>query len=227
MADGYSGAGSAIGSAAGGAIGSAVLPGIGTAVGSTLGGIAGGAIGGMFGRKKRTQTQTQQQDLIDQLLASLRGEGPYSNLFAANEADFEKGFAAPARARFRNQIAPQIQQSYIAGGQQRSTGLEDTLTRAGVDMDQLLNEHYLQYQHGKEQNQINALNQILSNQGTGENQSYGSAAAQGLSGYLSKDKFGENIGDIFGNIFKEKTPDQQSTNAMNNAMQPLSKGYKP
>jgi len=216
---------SGIGALLGGAAGS-IIPGLGTAVGSGLGGLFGGALGGIFGKKKKTETQTQQQQLIDQLLSSLGGEGPYSSLFSANQADFEKGFAEPARARFQNQTAPQIQQGFIQGGQQRSTGLQDTLTRAGVDMDQLLNEHFLQFQQGKEQNQLNTIQQLLGHQGTGENQSFGSAAGQGIGGYLSSDNFGQNVGDIFGNIFKQKQPSADSTNAQNQQKKPLSEGFE-
>ena len=126
--------------AAGAAVGSIFGP-IGSLVGGGLGSIAGGL---MSSRPKPTDMQNQQKELVDQLLASLKGDGPYSDLFNVNEESFNKGFRDPAMAQFKNQIAPQIQQQYIAAGQQRGTGMEDSLARAGVDMDQMLNQKYAQ-----------------------------------------------------------------------------------
>lgn len=213
--------GATSGAISGATAGTAIAPGIGTAIGAGIGAIAGG----IAGRKKQSRSQRQKQQLIDQLIASLTGEGQYASLFSASPEDFEKGFAEPARARFRNQTAPQIQQQYIASGQQRSTGLEDTLTRAGVDMDQLINEHYLQYQQGKESNAMNAINQILGQGDYGQNQSYGSAAMQGLAGYASDPRFGQDIGGIISSFNKPKIG-QRATNAQAEETTPLSKGYE-
>lgn len=211
------------GASIGGLIGS-VVPGIGTAIGSGIGGLLGGAIGGLSGRKKQTKTQKRQEQLIDSLLKSLKGEGPYSDLFTANQADFERSFAEPARQRFRSQTAPQIQQQYIAGGQQRSTGLEDTLARAGVDMDQLLNQHYLQYQQGKQANKAGIFNTLLNAPDTGMNQSAGSAIGQGIGGYLAGGG-AKDIGDIIGSFFN-KGANAQDQNSLNDTYRPPSRGYE-
>lgn len=226
MAFGQAVSGAGSGAATGAAIGS-VVPGVGTAIGAVAGGLLGG-LGGIFGRSKpkETRIQKQQRQLVDQLIGSLKGQGPYSNLFTANQADFEKSFAEPARARFRNITAPQIQQQYIASGQQRGTGLEDTLTRAGVDMDQLLNQNWMQYVQGKEANQAAGIGQIL-NQGPGvaPKQSLGSAAAQGIGGYLSSGG-SQDIGNIIGSLFnKPPAINAQSQNSLNDTYRPLSKGY--
>lgn len=136
-------------------------------IGTAIGGVSGGLLGGAFGGGKKsseTKMQTKQRELVDQLLASLNGNGPYSNLFSANEEDFQKSYVDPAKSIFKNQIAPQIQQAFVGGqyGQQRGgTGLEDSLTRAGVDMDQLLNQAYMSYQNDAKNRQYNAMNQIL------------------------------------------------------------------
>lgn len=193
--------------------------------------IAGAAtsfLGGTFGRKEKQETpiQKQQRQLVDQLLGSLRGEGPYADLFAANEADFERGFADPARARFRNVTAPQIQQAYISQGQQRSTGLEDTLTRAGVDMDALINENYLNYLQSAQNRKANTIGQILG-QGPGapRQQSWQNAAGQGLSGYLSGEGFGKDFENLLSS-FRNKGSSPQDMNALTDTYRPPSKGFE-
>lgn len=104
-------------------------------------------------------------ELIDQLLASVNGNGPYSDLFKTDEAAFQKSFVEPAKSLYKNQIAPQIQQSYIASGQQRGTGMEDQLLRAGIDLDQLLNQNYLNYSQLGQDRMSQVLNSILGAQG--------------------------------------------------------------
>jgi len=157
---------------------------------------AGSAAGGIFGRTKETKTDKRKRELIDDLLASVKGNGPYSDMFNTSEAAFQKSYVDPAKAMFKNQIASQIQQSYIATGQQRGTGLDDTLARAGVDLDQMLNSQYLNYQNQANANKINVFNSALGmGQGT-QNQSIGSGAAQGVAGYTSGDQFGNQIADI-------------------------------
>ena len=220
MAEDYSALGTGIGSAAGGIAGS-FIPGVGTAIGSAAGGALGGAIGGAFGRQKTSETPTQakQRMLVDELLASLHGEGPYSNLFTANEEDFERRFAEPARNRFRSQAAPQIQQSYIAGGQQRSTGLDDTLARAGINIEDLINQSYMDYVQSAQKRQAKAIGSVLgAGAGTSPyDQSYGEAAMQGLSGYLTAPEFRKDIGNILssftdkkqGTPQEDKFPDQR------------------
>lgn len=206
--DVVSGAGT--GASTGAAIGS-IIPGLGTALGGTIGGLAGGALGGLFAPdQKETKIQTGQRELIDQLLASLSGEGPYSDLFNASEDAFQKSYVEPAKQRFQSQISPQIQQSYIQGGQQRSTGLQDTLARAGVDLDQMLNQQYMDYLQRAQQNQMNAIGQILG-QGAGVQSplSPWEKAQQGVSGYLGSEGFGKNLGSIlssFGERGQKEAP---------------------
>ena len=161
---------------------------------------AGGSIiGGMLARggNKETKTQKTQRHLMDELLKSLDGGGKYGALFQADEGAFNKSFRDPAMARFKNQVAPQIQQSYIASGQQRGTGMEDALMRAGVDMDQMLNEQYMQFQQGAQNRQSNAISGILGAGAGAPNQmGLGEAAGQGLTGYLSGKGFGSDMDRI-------------------------------
>ena len=197
--------GAGTGASIGGTIGS-IIPGVGTAIGTGAGGLIGGAAGGLLGRQnKQTPMQAKQQELVDQLLASLGGQGPYSNLFNVDEAGFQRSFVDPMKQKFQSEIAPQIQQSYIASGQQRGTGLDDTLTRAGVDMDQLLNQYYAQMQQGAMGRQANAMGSILQmGAGALATPSAGQATMQGLGGYLASDAFGKDIGKIVGSFTDRK-----------------------
>ena len=198
ISGGLSGAGT------GAAIGS-VIPGLGTSIGAGIGGLIGAVGGGLAGRKKETGIQKKQRELVDQLLASLNGQGPYSDLFTTNEADFQRSFAEPARQRFRTQTAPDIQQSYIVGGQQRSTGLEDKLARAGIDMDTLLNKQYMDYVQGTQNRKAGAISDILG-QGAGAlpDQGFGEAALQGVAGYAAKPEFKKSIEDILASFGQKK-----------------------
>src|SRR3954471_24933150 len=88
-------------------------------------------LGGQGSAPKETKMQKTQRKLVDQLIASLSGSGPFSDLFNSDESVFQKSFVDPAKSLFNNQIAPQIQQQFIASGQQRGSGLDDQLLRAG------------------------------------------------------------------------------------------------
>jgi hypothetical protein len=151
---------------------------------------AGGSIGGGILSKsgqKETKLQKTKRNLIDQLIASLSGQGPYSDLFSTDEAAFKKSFIDPAKSTYKNQIAPQIQQSYIASGQQRGTAMEDQLLRAGVDLDQMLNQNYLTFQNQGKDRMANILNSIL---GQGSGAPAGAASnptGQAIGGFLSSD----------------------------------------
>ena len=178
---------------------------------SALGSGAVSGLSGLFSRNQReTKTQGQQRKLIDELMSSLFGEGEFSDLFSADEDTFQKSFVDPAKARFKSQTAPQIQQSFISSGQQRGTGLDDTLTRAGVDMDQLLNEQFAGFQQDAQNRRLNAISSILG-LGAGPQQplSIGDKFAGGVSGYLSSGKEGagsdiNSILDAFSNSQKAK-----------------------
>lgn len=182
-----------------------------TGLGSSLGGLFGGS-------QKETPIQGQQRQAIDDILKSISGEGPYSNLFQANNEDFEKFFIEPAKQQFQSQIAPQIQQAYISSGQQRGTGLDDTLTRAGVDLDQMLNQFRFQQQQGAQKRQLSALERILGQKaGVAEQPSPFESLTQGLGGYFASPTFGEQISDIFFPGLENKSQ---------NKNQPQTKGFE-
>ena len=173
---------------------------------------AGSIGGGMLGSRGQGETKIQrkQRHLIDQLLASLTGQGPFSHLFATDEAAFQKSFVDPAKAMFKNQIAPGIQQEFISSGMQRGSGLDDSLQRAGVDLDQILNQNYMQFQGQGQDRMSNILNAILGmGSGAAPQMSTGQAFGQSAGGYLSSDAFSKSVGDIF----KPKTQNQFAQSA--------------
>lgn len=195
----------------------AALPAIISAAGSIGGGYLAGRNSG-----KETKMQRTQRKLIDRLIASLGGEGEFSDLYNADYDTFQKSFVDPAKSKFNNQIAPQIQQNSIYSGQQRGTGLDDQLLRAGVDLDQLLNSSFMDYQQNALNRKQNSINSILGG-GSGGTQDMGGkqSFAQASSGYLSSDAFS----DAVANIYKNQAGAPQQT--QNPYQQPTRKGYEP
>jgi hypothetical protein len=178
---------------------------IAPAVGA-IGSIAGGYLSSRTGNQE-TKMQKTQRKLIDELINSLGGEGKYAGLYATDENAFQKSFVDPSKARFNNQIAPQIQQNSIYGGQQRGTGLDDQLLRAGVDLDQLLNEQYMNFVQGAQNRQQSTIGSILSHgSGAPNEMSSGTSFMQGAGGYLSS--------PAFANLFKNSsTPQSKGFNS--------------
>lgn len=169
-----------------------------------------------------SKMQRTQRKLVDKLLSSINGNGPYSDLFNADQNTFQKSFVDPAKSMFNNQIAPQIQQQYIASGQQRGSGLDDQLLRAGVDLDQLLNQQMYQFNNDATNRKQNSINAILQSGSGAANKPTGMQdVMSGLSGYLASDKFS----DQFSQLFPQKPVAQQQGNTTaNNAIQPR-KGF--
>ena len=150
---------------------------------------------------KETKMEKTKRKLVDELLRSITGEGAYSDIFGTGVEGFNKSFVEPAQARFRNQIAPGIQQQYIASGQQRGTGLDDQLLRAGVDLDEMLNQQFFNYQQNALGRKQQAINAALGQGAGAPNQT---TAVQdifsGLGGALSNPSYQENaLSYIFGN----------------------------
>lgn len=182
------------------------------------GSIAGGLLGSMGSKESRMQRT--QRKLVDKLLSSLDGNGPFADLFTTDENAFQKSFVEPAMSRFRNQIAPQIQQQFIAGGQQRGTGLDDTLTRAGVDLDSLLNQYMFQQQEAAKQRASSAIGNVFGVQGAPAQNTFGQSLGQATAGYFASPAFSEVIKDF------RQTPQTQS-NVFTPPPEPTRKGYLP
>jgi len=195
----------------------AILPAIISAAGS----IAGGAMS-KPARQKESKMEKTRRNLVNDLIASVKGNGPYSSLYQTDENAFNKSFVEPSKARFRNQIAPQIQQQFVASGQQRNSGLDDQLLRAGVDLDQMLNESYLQFQNQGKDRMQSALNTAAGNAtgGPSPSMSTGEAFKQSAGGYLTSDAFTQAIANI------KKEYDQPQASTMNPYAPPPRKGFE-
>lgn len=170
------------------------------------GSVASGWLSGQGSKQKETKLQRTQRKLIDDLLMSLKGEGSYSDLFNSSEEVFNKSFVEPAKAMFRNQVAPQIQQSYIASGQQRGTGLDDQLLRAGVDLDQMLNRQYYNFTQDAMNRSQNIMSNILGQAGVPYQTSGAQDAMSGLGGYFGSEGFAKTTADLFNKYVTPKTP---------------------
>jgi len=193
---------------------------------SAAGAIGGGYLSGQGQKNKETKLQKTQRHLIDQILGSLSGGGTYSDLFNTDQAAFEKSFINPAKSIFENQIAPQIQQSYIASGQQRGTGLEDQLLRAGVDLDQMLNQNYLQFQNlGKDRMSQMLMGILGAGAGAPTNPSGSQNLMSAAGGFLSSKGFANQAPEISKGIMDYFTSDEKQ--AGNNEAMSNRKGYLP
>ncbi|GAF75558.1 unnamed protein product, partial [marine sediment metagenome] len=175
------------------------------AAAATLGSAGVSAYGASKQRKAQEKSnepylrfQDRKNQLIDELLSSLDGTGKYADLFSTDEGAFQKSFVDPAKQMFRDQITPQIQQGSIAGGTQRSTSMDDQLTRAGVDLDQLLNQSYSNFQSEGKDRASNLIGNI-----------FGAPADQPMTaGPNSASLYGSAAGSFFGsdsftNLIKE------------------------
>lgn len=161
----------------------------------------------------------KKERLLSDLINSVNGQGSYSHLFNMDEDAFNKSYVEPAKARFQNQIAPQIQQSYIASGQQRNSGLNDQLLRAGVDMDQMLNEKYAALKEAADNRKLNALTGVINSQDPNPTVPKPDSFSDATAGYLSSPEFGKTMDNILSNFSK-----QQSTRKGFTAPNPIEKG---
>jgi len=164
-----------------------------------------------------SKMQRTKRKLIDQLLSSIQnGGGAFGDLFNADEGAFQKSFVEPAQSMFRNKIAPSIQQQFIASGQQRGTGLDDQLMRAGVDLDSMLNEKYYNFQQDAMNRKQNSINSILgSGDGAAPQTSMGQDVFSTGAGYLQSEGFNNFTNEYF-------KPQQQK-----NTMAPIIEDVRP
>jgi hypothetical protein len=175
-------------------------------------GAAGSALGGWMANQgnRETKMQRKQRKTVDELIASLYGQGQFSNLFNMDEEAFQKSYVEPAMQMWNNQVAPQIQQQYISSGLQRGSGMDAALARSGMELDQMLNQQYYQMQQDAMNRQMTALNQILgAGSGAPAQMSSGQAAAQGAAGYFSSPGFGK-AAESFGDWWSGGGQQQQS-----------------
>ena len=146
----------------------------------------GPMIAAKLGSQGPAPGQQRDENTINEILKSISGDGKYSNLFEADYDAFQKSFVDPAMQQFRDVTAPGIQQEFIASGQQRGTGLDDTLSRAGVSMQDMLNKQYAGFQESALNRQMNALQGTL---GQGQQQNTQGGFGQAAAGTLASPAF--------------------------------------
>lgn len=169
----------------------------------------GGGMLSSAGQGKETKIQKRQRKMIDELIASLKGGGAFSDLFKTDDAAFQKSVVDPLMSKFNNQIAPGIQQQFISSGLQRGTGMSDQLSRAGVDMQSLINQQYLPFMQQGQQNMMNTINSILgAGTGAAPGLSGGERFQQSAGGYLG----GESFQDLIKQISAAATQKPAQTN---------------
>ncbi len=161
-------------SAASGALSGAAT---GFAIGGPWGAAAGGLIGGaagLFGskKKKRKKISTldpQQQALYNDYVKSIRGEGPFSDMFnydveGAN-ANFEKNVSRPAYRQYRENVIPSITGQFRNNNIGNSSYTGEALARTGRDVQENLDAQrsnmIFQGQQQANQNRLAGMNTIL------------------------------------------------------------------
>ena len=165
----YSAASGASGALSGGQLGFSVGGPVGGAIGATVGGLAG-----LFGSKKKKRKpkqistlDPQQQQLYDQYVQSIRGEGPLAGLhgFDAQGANqnFDANVARPAYRNFQENIIPQITGQFRSGNLQNSSYAGQGLARAGRDVQENLDAQRSNMIFNGQQNAQNSKNSALNN----------------------------------------------------------------
>ncbi len=165
-------AGSALsGAGTGASVGSLFGP-----VGTGIGAIAGGALG-LFGSKKKKKKKPkqissldpQQQGLYTDYVNSLRGEGPFNDMYnydvnAAN-ANFDANVSRPAYRNYQENIIPNITGQFRQKNIGNSSYTGEALARSGRDvqenLDALRSNTIFQGQQNAGNNKQNAINNIL------------------------------------------------------------------
>lgn len=162
--------GAASGAMSGAYLGSTFGP-AGTAVGGVLGGVAG-----LFGGKKKkpkpkkvSTLDPQQQQLYNEYISSIRGEGPFGDMYKFNadkaNANFDLNYSRPAYRNFEENIIPGITGQYRQGNLMNSSYSAGALGKAGRDVQESLNAQRSNYLYQGEQqanqNRMNAINNVL------------------------------------------------------------------
>jgi hypothetical protein len=98
----------------------------------------------LIGRSPQFQQMSRltggQEDLLNNLMMGLQGQGSMAGLFGVDPEFFQQSFVDPAMRQFEQRTAPAIQQRFIASGGARGSNVQDSLTRAGADMQGQLNQ---------------------------------------------------------------------------------------
>ena len=147
--------------------------------GAVFGGIVGG-VTGLFGSKKKKKKKPkqistldpQQQALYGDYVNSIRGEGPFSDLYnydaeGANQ-NFDKNVSRPAYRNFSENVIPGITGQYRSQNLMNSSYSGEALSRAGRDVQENLDAQRSNMQFQGQQNaqtsKQNAINGVLNMQ---------------------------------------------------------------
>lgn len=125
-------------------------------------------------KTKQISNLSNEQEDIQSLIADAikTGKGPLAGLFKGfDEGQFKEGVEKPALQNFTENILPQLQEKFIAGGQAGSPGAARLIGKAGQDLQSNLSNLRYQAQNsaqsGANSNMINLLN-ILQGKGAVE-----------------------------------------------------------
>lgn len=169
----YDAGSAASGAISGASVGSAFGP-VGTAAGAVAGGVAG-----LFGSKKKKKKakamstlDPQQQALYKDYVDSIRGEGPFSDMYnfdAQGYNDvFDKTVGKPAYRNFQENIVPTITGQFRSNNIGNSSYTGQALSKAGRDVQENLDAqrsaNVFQGQQQAQSNKQNAINGVLNMQ---------------------------------------------------------------
>ncbi len=142
------------GAAGGAALGSTFGP-VGTALGAVGGGILSLFGGKKKGKKKVSRFDDQQQQLYDQRMQALRGQGPFADIYSFNadkaNTNFDKNIAAPATRDWEENKIPAITGNFRGRNLQNSSYLGESLTKSGRDLQEGLNAKRYDYIYSGEE----------------------------------------------------------------------------
>lgn len=143
------------GAAGGAALGSTFGP-LGTAGGAVLGGIASLFGGKKKGKKKVSRFDDQQQQLYDQRMQALRGQGPFADIYSFDpdkaNTNFDKNIARPAYRSYEENIVPKITGNFRGRNLQNSSYLGEALAKSGRDVQEGLDAKRYDYIYSGEEN---------------------------------------------------------------------------
>lgn len=123
----------------------------------------------LFGKSGKSKKQSLTSPLQDQLLELINqglteGKGPLADIFGEfNEEEFNKGIVNPALKNFKENILPQLQESF-SGGDFGGSGMIRAQNKAGVDLQSKLAELMYGAQNQQKQNRLAGVQTGLNKQ---------------------------------------------------------------
>lgn len=197
--------GAAGGGITGASVGSAFGP-----IGAAAGGVVG-AVAGLFGskKKKRKKIKTldpQQEGVYNDYVASLRGQGPFSDLYNFDAQGYNNVFdqtvGRPAYRNFQENIIPGITGQYRQGNLMNSSYSGEALSRAGRDVQENLDAqrsaNIFAGQQQANQNKMSGIQNVL-NMKTFDYQQPGQSSIDQIL-----NKVGPAAGEWFADYLKDR-----------------------